>query len=167
MTRPLCAALLATLLSALACGDRTRPTEAAAAPRARATQDRTDIAFFYPEPIVSPCDGEAIALQGAFHFVGRVQYDARGGLHLGSLGNAQGVSGTGLTSGDTYRFVYAEAFQQNEGEHRADELTATLTFNVIGPGPRDNFVAHLLLHLTVSASGKLTSAVVGESLECR
>jgi len=167
MTRPRCAALLVTLLAALGCGDRPRPTEAAAAPRARATQDRTDIAVFYPEPIVSPCDGEAIVLQGTFHFVGRVQSDAQGGLHLGSLGNAQGVSGVGLASGDTYRFVYADAFQTNEGANRAGELTATLTFNVIGPGPRNNFVAHLLVHLTVSATGELTSEVVGESLECR
>ncbi len=41
----------------------------------------TEISFFCPEPVVSPCTGDAITLEGTFHFVGRVTYDESGRLH--------------------------------------------------------------------------------------
>ena len=77
----------------------------------------------------------------------------------------QGASGTGLTTGDTYRATGVTQEHVSIGPN----LTNTFinNFRIIGPGPDNNLLVHQTIHVTFNANGELTAEVVNTSVECR
>jgi hypothetical protein len=108
--------------------------------------------------------GEDVLLEGSIHEVTRSTETGSGNISFTIHLNPQGISGTGLTTGDTYQGM--GAFTLRGTLAPGETFTVTDVFQVIGPGPDNNFSAHTTFHVTVNANGELTSEVNNFSVEC-
>lgn len=111
--------------------------------------------------------GELVLVQGTLHIQSHTTINNnRASLKIHF--QPQGATGTGLTTGDTYR---ATGVTQ---EHDSIPLTGGAfnftfvnNFRLIGPGPDNNFLVHQTVHVTVDANGVVTTVVDNTSIECR
>lgn len=152
-----------------ACGDSGQPlalsTEAPPAARLSAQASATN--EFIPFLVLSfvPCAnggaGEEVLVEGTLHQVVHLTPSAS---HLTIHQNTQGLTGTGLTSGDTYHSMGSSNFHLNLGS--GSTQTFTSSFLLIGPGPDNNFRVHQMFHFIVNANGELTSEVDSTSVTC-
>jgi hypothetical protein len=69
--------------------------------------------------------------------------------------NPQGVTATGLTTGNTY----AVSGHIQDVEQASGSFTFEVTLTVTSPGPSPDFTAHFVFHVTVNAKGDVTSDV--------
>lgn len=77
----------------------------------------------------------------------------------------QGISGTGLTTGDKYQ---ATGVTQQEFNATAGLTQKFINnFRMIGQGPGNNFLVHETFHVTITPNGDVTSTVDNFSVECR
>jgi hypothetical protein len=110
--------------------------------------------------------GEEVHLTGKIHVVFQTTFDGAGGAHVRFQANDQGISGTGLTTGDKYLRTGATNIELNGKVGR--EETAGATFNFIGQGGNgNNFLVHVLFHITVHADGTVTAFVDNFRAECK
>lgn len=161
-------------IAALAgCGDSGQPLAptAAAAGAARADAAFTDtqvqdVPFNSLEfvPCANGGAGEVVQLSGTLHVVDHVTATSNG-FHIQHHENPQGVTGTGLTTGDSYQATGAVTFHANLAAGEAASLTRS--FRVIGQGPASNFTVHENDHLTVNANGEVTVDRDDISIECK
>lgn len=86
-------------------------------------------------------------------------------FHIHFHDNAQGVTGTGLTTGDSYRAEGSTAFRFNVAA--GETQTFINNFLVIGQGPDNNFTVHEKGHLTINANGEVTVSRDEVTVECR
>lgn len=155
---------IATLLAAAAVA-----LAGAAAAGAQATTVTTNEQIPIAISVFVPCAnggvGELVELSGTLHVLTHVTIDDQGGLHVKQHFQPRGVSGTGLTSGDTYHGtgVTQSTFNATAGF----EETSINNFRVIGQGPDNNFLVHSTFHVTVTPNGDVTSTVGNFSAECR
>jgi hypothetical protein len=112
-----------------------------------------------------PCAGEEVHLTGKVHLLIHVTLDNAGGAHVKLQDNDQGISGTGLTTGDKYHRTGASNFQFNTKV--GDEETFVLIFNFIGQGNGNKLLVHVTHHVTVNANGIVTAEVEKMSIECK
>lgn len=114
-----------------------------------------------------PCVEEAILItSGSELLVDRFGADAAGGSHVRLLAVSKAVSGTGVTTGTTYRITGNEVFVLNESEDGSEFLLRVGT-NLISQGSGDNFVASFLLKVTIDATGTPKAEFVRGSDDCR
>ena len=136
---------------------------------AAAAQTFTTVLEFPVEETFVPCaaggEGEEVQLTGTAHSVFHVTLDGAGGLHVKGQVNLQGVTGTGLTTGDKYQATDAVNLEFNSKVGRED--TSGVTANFIGQGNAPNFQFHALLHFTVNADGTVTAFFTNERVECK
>jgi hypothetical protein len=111
-------------------------------------------------------EGEVVHVTGRLHLLGHVTLDSAGGFHLQPHFNTQGVSGTGLTTGDSYRMIHVGANNTVNGRV-GSETTDVFNFRLIGQGDASNHLVHLTLHFTVNPDGSLTAFVVNSVRECK
>lgn len=123
----------------------------------------TNISVFVP--CAAGGAGEVVNLSGTLHLLFHTTIDASGGFHSTFLSQPQGVSGTGLTTGDKY---------QGTGETQSTfngkvgfESTFVNNFKIIGQGPGNNFLVHENFHVTVNPNGEVTAFVDNFSVECK
>jgi hypothetical protein len=117
-------------------------------------------------PCAADGEGEEVHLAGKIRVVEHTTLDGDGGFHLKLHANDQGISGTGLTTGDKYHRTGATNIELN-GKVGAEE-TAGATFNFIGQGGNENnFLVHVLFHITVNPNGSVTAFVDILNVECR
>ena len=79
---------------------------------------------------------------------------------------SQGVSATGLTSGDKYQVTVGHhqvSFNGKVGEM----YTFVNNFRIIGPGPGTNYLIHYNVHITVHPDGTVTSDVDNFRIGCK
>jgi hypothetical protein len=91
-----------------------------------------------------------------------------GGLHFDIRGNAQGVVATGATSGDSYRLAgdfWSEQTVRNASYPLV--LTVVEVHNAVSAGSAQNFIVHIVRHLTIDANGIVTASVDAVSAECQ
>jgi hypothetical protein len=166
----------ALCLSAAACADApSAPLTTSAAPsRATATagDNRTynDIRVPVTMPVRIPCSRagwEIIPMSGVEHASMQLSSTATGGLRMRLHVNAQGVTGVGLVTGDTYRAsgTTEEQYSWDAG-NALDEYYLTYNFNVTSPGATGNIVAHEVLRMSFDASGFPTLDVAKFDAEC-
>ena len=74
------------------------------------------------------------------------------------------INGTGQITGDKYQGTDSETLRATLGA--ATTFTLTNSFQVVGPGPDNNFTVHLTSHFTVNANGEITSDHFSSSVEC-
>ena len=109
--------------------------------------------------------GEVVDLSGTLHVLFHTTIDDSGGFHSKFHFQPQGVSGTGLTTGDKYQGtgVTQGTFNCKVGF----ESTFVNNFKIIGQGPGNNFLVHENFHVTVNANGEVTAFVDNFSIECK
>jgi hypothetical protein len=112
-----------------------------------------DLTFFVP--CANGGLGELVALSGQLHDVFHLTLDGRGGFHVKTHNNPQGVSGVGLTTGTKYQGtgVTQERLNLKIGERS----TFINNFRIVGQGPGNNFLVHENVHVTINANGVASS----------
>jgi hypothetical protein len=100
--------------------------------------------------------GETISLDGNLHVLINTTVDAQGGIHLKTHFQPQGLSGTGLTSGDKYQGTGVT--QDQTIVTAAGVRSFVNNFRMIGQGPGNNFMVHENLSITVDAGGDVTAS---------
>ena len=127
----------------------------------RFSVDETDFV-----PCAASGEGEEVHLAGKIRVVMHITLDGAGGAHIKLHANDQGISGTGLTTGDKYHRTGATNIELNAKV--GFERTAGATFNFIGQGGnQNNFLVHVLFHITVNPNGSVTALVDNLRIECR
>jgi hypothetical protein len=138
----------------------------AGAASAASTITRTDLTG---TTFANPCTAEQITIVGGtFQLIVNSTPDASGGLHVEIRGSAQGVVARGGTSGDSYRL--SGDFWSEQTVHDASYpvvLTVVEVHNAVSAGSAQNFIVHIVRHLTIDAHGDVTASVDAVSAECR
>ena len=129
------------------------------------TNDSVPISVVQFVPCAMEGVGEVVELSGELHVLFHVTLDAAGGAHIKIHFQPQGVSGVGLTTGDTYRGTGVT--QNEESINGADEFTFVNNFRVIGQGSGNNLLVHQLVHVTINDNGTLTALVVNNNIDCK
>lgn len=103
---------------------------------------------------------EDIYVQGSYIIKTTTVLDENGGVHSRFHFNWAGITGTGLTSGDTYVVPqvisnrdYYHQFAEGEGPANG---TGTLTFQLVSKGSGENIRVKGVWHFTTNANGELT-----------
>jgi hypothetical protein len=109
--------------------------------------------------------GELVTLTGSLHILFVTTIDDRGGFHSKFHFQPQGVSGTGLITGDKYNATGET--QQTFNGRIGFEFTFVNNFKIIGQGPGNNFLVHENIHVTVLPDGTVTADVDNFSIKCK
>ena len=109
--------------------------------------------------------GEEVHLTGKINQVFHSTLDGAGGAHVKVHINDQGISGTGLTTGDKYQRTGAINSEINVKVGTAHTTVDTL--NLIGQGNGNNLLIRLMQHITVNANGIVTAELENVSIECK
>lgn len=129
------------------------------------SNERVPITLFVFVPCANDGTGELVELTGTLHVLTHVTIDDRGGLHVKTHFQPQGVSGVGLTTGDKYQGtgVTQQRFNATAG------ITDTFVnnFRIVGQGPGNNFLVHQNVHITITPNGDVTAAVDNFRVECK
>ena len=112
--------------------------------------------------VFNPCSMEGVILSGNVVLVFRGQTDTTGALHRHLTVTGQGVTGIGMISATHYQvngpFPNGLITQVVPG-NGAIAFTSVTSFHLISRGSTDNFILHVLLHITVNANGDMTADV--------
>lgn len=113
--------------------------------------------------------GEEVELSGTLHILLILTMSDSGRVTMKSHFQPQGVSGIGLTTGDSYRAtgVTQETRTFDDFDDFPLEFTFVNNFRIIGQGPGNNFLVHETTHVTYNANGELTASHSTTSMECR
>ena len=116
--------------------------------------------------VSSDCTGEEISYSGTVHLLVREVDDASGNHHMVSHSTIQ-ATGTGLTSGRTYRFVNAtnEVGISRFEDGNTGGIVGHATLVARGGG--DNVVMRFLMRLTQNANGEWTASPQMDEIDCR
>jgi len=150
--------LVATITAALALGVQAARSEVV-------VNESFPIAITVFVPCADGGAGELVVLEGDLHVLLTITENANH-LSIKNHSQPQGVSGTGLTTGDKYQGtgVTQDHFSANRG---AETFTFVNNFRVIGQGPGNNFLVHQVFHVTINANGEVTGTVDNFSVECK
>lgn len=121
--------------------------------------------FFVFVPCAALGAGEFVTFTGYFHFLTITVIDDQGGFHSKFTNQPQGLTGTGLTTGDKY-----QATGQTQGTFNGKvglESTFIDNVRIVGQGPGNNFLIHEDFHITINPDGTITAFVDHISIECR
>jgi len=102
-------------------------------------------------------DIEDILVQGSYTIKTTTVLDGNGGAHSSFHFNWAGITGTGLTSGDTY--VVPQVISNTDYYHQGGfptSGTGTLTFQLVSKGSGENVRVKGVWHFTINANGELT-----------
>jgi hypothetical protein len=127
-----------------------------------------------PEPFAAtffvPCAaggaGEDVAVTATARFFVAIERPPAGGLIVFVHSWAQG-SGVGLTTGASYRYVAGSQDNEVFAPDGTTSVTVVTNARVVGRGPGEVFLVHLVSHLTVLADGTVAAAVDDATGECR
>jgi len=129
----------------------------AIAPLSLAHANTTSVISPFNSVEFSQCGAfEAIQASGSVHLVTSTTTDATGGMRVDVHSNYQNVSGVGETTGTTYRFI-ASNTSKSTTNGSASNYTLDDNVRVIGQGPNNNQVLHILYHVTTDAAGNVTA----------
>ncbi len=130
------------------------------APAPALAQTTVNITLSVPATVIqNPCSPEAVVLSGDLHLVIHVTEDNRGGYHMEVETNTEGLSGTGLTTGVSYRASETTGDSWYAGVPFPSVYTSTKDTELLSQGDTDNFLMHFDLHVTVNADGVLSALV--------
>lgn len=112
--------------------------------------------------------GENVTLSGELVIRSHLVEDENGGSHLWTFFRPSNVVGVGASSGLRYRGT-GETF---EGEvYASDGAPAVYTmvnnFRIIGQGPGNNLLMHMVVHQTWNADGELVADVDFSDSSCK
>jgi hypothetical protein len=114
----------------------------------------------------NPCTGEPVHLTGELHILFHVTEDANGGFHVQTHFQPQGVSGTGLVSGEQYRGVGVTRDEFYFPPEELRETTFIDRFYFVSKGPSENMLATTTTHVTFNANGEPTAELFRLEIKC-
>ena len=108
--------------------------------------------------------GEDVELSGTIHDLFHVTVNDNT-VHVKTHDQPQGVTGTGLVTGDKYQGtgVSQDEFTAAVGQ----EETFINNFRIIGQGNGNNFLVHENFHITINANGTVTSIHDNVTVDCK
>jgi len=168
-------ALLGIAVGVAACAESpTAPTSLRVIdqPPATAVTSSTHLTRPFSATLWIPCAnggaGEMVRLLGQLEIQIQTTEDDNGGLHMLTHVRPSGVVGFGAVTGLVYRGVGGTFQHENEAP---DGFPATYTygniFRIIGQGPGNNLMLHVVVHQTVNANGETTADVDVSSQSCK
>jgi hypothetical protein len=137
---------------------------------ALAPADTLTVNTFFPITLLVfvPCAnggaGEDVLLSGTLHDLFHITINDNS-LHVKTHDQPQGISGTGLVTGDKYQAtgVTQDEFNTSFGA----EETFINNFRIIGQGNGNNFLVHENFHVTINANGTVTALHDNFSIDCK
>jgi len=125
---------------------------------------------FFPIDLIVfvPCAngglGEDVELSGTLHDLFHVTFNDNT-VHVKTHDQPQGISGTGLVTGDKYQ---GTGVTQDEFTVAvAQEETFIDNFRIIGQGTGNHLLVHENVHVTVNANGTVTASHDNFSIDCK
>ena len=121
-----------------------------------------DLAVFVP--CANGGVGEDVLLSGNLHDLIHVTVNDNS-VHVKTHDQPQGISGTGVVTGDKYQAtgVTQDEFNTSFGM----EETFINNFRIIGQGPGNNFLVHENFHITINANGTVTVFHDNFTVDCK
>ena len=121
-----------------------------------------DLAVFVP--CANGGVGEDVLLSGNLHDLIHVTVNDNS-VHVKTHDQPQGISGTGVVTGDKYQGtgVTQDEFNTSFGM----EETFINNFRIIGQGPGNNFLVHENFHITINANGTVTASHDNFTVDCK
>ena len=164
----------AILLLALAACDRSPSAPDASerpAPALRAaaltTGERVPVEIFTYVPCAASGAGEAVTLAGPLHVLVHVTASAGGNYQVKTQFQPQGISGRGAVTGDLYRATGGTQTHEHFNGPLPIVYTAVNQFQVVGPGPDNNFRVRETMHVTINSGGRYTVDHARTEVRCR
>lgn len=128
--------------------------------QAQNTRFQTHEFLWGPFTFHLPCalggTGEDVTAAGTILYQEHVVIDSSGKWHFSWLGTPQGLTGTGVTSGEIYHFTGVTRFNET-GTSLPYTGTYLNIFHIVGPKTKANSRIHQLWHITIRPDG--TTAV--------
>ncbi len=125
------------------------------------------ISVMVPVPCAAGGTGELVAFSGNMRILEHAHADQGGGFHFTFHTQLAGLKGVGLTTGDRYQ--YSEIFHEEQEYNGQDAYldTSIRSSRIIGQGPGNNFVLHVVFHIRVTPDGVVTAFVDNTRAECK
>jgi len=128
------------------------------------TNDIEDTRFV---PCAAGGAGEFVRVSGPVHFVWRYTIDANGGYHGSIIANWMGVTGEGLTTGDTYVVPYAGNLITQDLSGKVEEESISNVINQLFIGTEAKFHWTHHIHATIHADGSVTTYIEMLKADCK
>ena len=106
------------------------------------------------------CTDEVVEVSGSIHLVNKVQAD---GSVVGHF-NYQGVTGLGLTSGESYRVNAVDNIRLRAPF--PSSITSVRSFLLVSRGAGSNLLVHVAYHITINAAGEVTASIEDLEMQC-
>jgi hypothetical protein len=145
-------------------------TSAAAQPTTITTREilaAEDVVPSFWVPCANSGVGELAVSSGVVKNVSHLTIHPDGAFTLVAQSNPQGVSLVGVSTGHTYRGTGAIQYVFRSDVPLPVVTTYVMNFGVIGPGPGNNFRLRMRMHLTIAATGLVTSNIESITADCR
>jgi hypothetical protein len=129
----------------------------------------TEVNMWAPFEVLTlnACTGEVVLITGKTHLVGHLVDDGSGSRHIQATVS---IKGTGVgEAGTPYTLTGIGLVRANNADdtgNGAQAGTAILTARLISKGSTTNSTDRMLTHLTITANGELTVAVLREESKC-
>jgi len=159
ITPRVCAALFALLFAAFAGAGHEA--------FGQATTTTTSETIPFTGSYFNPCTGEQVTFAGTLNVTNTMTTDASGGTHLRTHTNYQNVTGTGATSGITYRVGTVSNEVINDADGPQLNAAVISMVKLIEPGPTLDYFLRIVTRITINANGVTTTEVQEVSIECR
>lgn len=131
------------------------------------TNTSTPIVLSVFVPCAAGGAGELIEISGFLHTQISLTIDKNGGVHASQQFNPQGVTGSGVTTGDGYNGVGVTRNSMSTTASGVVVFTSVNRFDMVGQGPGNNFSVHATEHLTVLPDGTVTVSFDNVSTTCK
>lgn len=111
--------------------------------------------------------GETVALSGELVISSHETVDADGGTHSRQMMRPQRITGVGATSGLNYTGTGMAFMSEGVVDEGGSVYTFVNNFRVIGQGPGNNLLVHMVVHQTTNADGAVVADVNLSTTTCK
>jgi uncharacterized repeat protein (TIGR01451 family) len=114
------------------------------------------------------CANEVVLLSGTLHASFHTLYNTKtGSSQFESLFNPQGITGQGLTSGETYHATGMTREAVKWTGPFPDSYTYQNNFRIIGEKTGNNLLVHATVHVMFAPDGSVKTSVTHDSFACK
>lgn len=164
-------AVLALALAACDQSPLAPASSGAEAPALRAasltTGERVPVDIFTFVPCAAGGAGEAVTLTGSLLVRVHQTASTAGNTQVKTQFTPQGISGRGETTGAVYRATGGTQVHEHFNGPLPIVYTAINQFQVVGPGPNNNFRVRETWHVTINTAGLYTVDRMKTEVRCR
>lgn len=112
----------------------------------------------------TPCKEKRIRLTGQFQAQYKVNREAGGQIFIDGNFDADGITGSGLTSRGKYKAVGAGRLESSGPSPTS--FTYVFNFSLNKTGTTDSLMGHVKFRINVNANGSVTTTVIAANVDC-